>query len=297
MGNVRILLLVVFCAAALIPAMPARADEQPAPPAEAQVRPLAPTYRIYATRQGLVGRRTANGHIIQPRDRFVALPSFRVLSSRGGNEFQVRVTYRDRSVILPVWDVGPWNTTDDYWDPDRKYGDLPVGLPMAQAARLQGYNGGRDDFGRRVRLPNGVDIADGAFWDDLGMAQSDWVEISFLWLGDDPGPPPPHDPPALIETDRLPPVARVREAIPQGDGSWLIRWDGYDDVIGIASYDVQTRRLPDGEWVDWQVEETFAEARFWPSEPGEWAFRARAQDWLGREQEWETEPDLVVTFR
>jgi hypothetical protein len=91
-------------------------------------------------------------------------------------------------VIAPVWDVGPWNTKDDYWSPNRRYSDLPVGKPMAEAARLDGYNGGRDERGRRILLPNGIDIADGTFWDDLDMSRDDWVEVSFLWLGADPGP-------------------------------------------------------------------------------------------------------------
>lgn len=170
--------LLLIYAALAIP--PARVRAQAAPAA-------APTYTVFATREGLVGHRTANGHRIRPRDRFVALPAWAVLASEGGNEFQVRVTYRDRSVVLPVWDVGPWNTHDDYWQPNRRYGDLPVGMPMAQAAYTNGYNGGRDEFGRRIRLPNGIDIADGAFWDDLGMTQSDWVQVTFLWLGADTG--------------------------------------------------------------------------------------------------------------
>jgi hypothetical protein len=148
----------------------------------------APTYTIFATREGLVGNRTANGHIVQPRDRFVALPSPSVLSPAGSNQYQVRITYKGRSAIAPVWDVGPWNIQDDYWSPNRRYSDLPVGLPMAQAAYEQGYNGGRDEFGRFIGLPNGIDIADGTFWDDLGMVDSDWVQVSFLWLGNDPGP-------------------------------------------------------------------------------------------------------------
>ncbi|MDW8215104.1 MAG: hypothetical protein RMJ55_16240, partial [Roseiflexaceae bacterium] len=175
--------------ASFLPVNQAHAEEtQSLHPSNAPVAtsPVAPTYRVFATRQGRVGRRTANGHVIQPRDRFVALPSWSVLSSRGGREYQVRVTYRNRSVVLPVWDVGPWNTRDDYWSPNRRYSDLPVGLPMAQAARQQGYNSGRDEFGRRIRQPNGIDIADGAFWDDLGMTDSDWVEVTFLWLGADP---------------------------------------------------------------------------------------------------------------
>ncbi len=149
---------------------------------------LAPTYRIFATREGLVGRRTANGHIIQPRDRFVALPCWCVLSPKGTDQFKVRITYNGRSVVVPVWDVGPWNTRDDYWNPNRRYSDLPVGMPMAEAAYYHGYNGGRDEWGRRITLPNGIDIADGTFWDDLGMTSSDYVYVTFLWLGDDPGP-------------------------------------------------------------------------------------------------------------
>src|SRR4051794_25483550 len=162
-----------LCAAALV--LPA--------PVRAQDRPPAPTFTVFATREGLVGHRTANGHRIRARDRFVALPFTGALASDGGAEFQVRVTYGDRSVVLPVWDVGPWNTRDDYWSPTRRYGDLPAGQPMAHAAYNQGYNNGRDEFGRRIRTPNGIDIADGAFWDDLGMRESDWVQVTFLWMG------------------------------------------------------------------------------------------------------------------
>lgn len=149
---------------------------------------VAPTYRIFATREGLVGNRTANGHVIQPRDRFVALPSWSVLSPKGTSKYAVRLTYNGRTVIAPVWDVGPWNTRDDYWNLDRRYNDIPVGRPMAHAAYHDGYNGGRDESGRRVREPNGIDIADGTFWDDLGMTRSDYVLVTFLWLGEDPGP-------------------------------------------------------------------------------------------------------------
>lgn len=164
--------------------------------AQVQARPtvqqdqgIAPTYTIFATRQGTVGDSTANGHIVQPRDRFVALPSPSVLCSYMGNEYQVRITYKGRSVVAPVWDVGPWNTNDDYWNPNREgYPDLPVGVPMAQAAYLEGYNNGLDSFGRLITNPNGIDIGDGTFWDDLGMTRNDWVQVSFLWLGSDPGP-------------------------------------------------------------------------------------------------------------
>jgi hypothetical protein len=112
-----------------------------------------------------------------------------VLSSYQGYEYQVRITYNGRTTIAPVWDVGPWNTNDNYWQPDRgQYPDLPVGIPQAQAAFFDGHNGGLDEFGRKVSNPNGIDIADGTFWDDLGMLKNDWVDVTFLWLGEDPGP-------------------------------------------------------------------------------------------------------------
>jgi hypothetical protein len=400
-------------------------------------RPSAPTFTIFATRQGLVGRRTANGHRIQPRDRFVALPSWRVLSSRGGSEFQVRVTYKGRTTVLPVWDVGPWNTHDDYWNPNRRYSDLPQGLPMAQAAYEQGYNNGRDGFGRRIRLPNGIDIADGAFWDDLGMSHSDWVQVTFLWLGEDPANAQAQpsgesqvdiEPDAVVvddgyegysttseanwydgscgmngehswtyaaererdranaarwqpklptagfyevfayipscgpgatqsaryrvihegavtevpinqralsgqwaslgtykmdldssavelddftgeaedvsvrfdaikfvpRNDTTPPEARVVEATRRDDGSIFVRWEGRDDSSGVASYDIQVRRLPDGGWIDWQIAVTGSEAVFVPPEPGGYSFRARARDWAGREQPWHEADDAAA---
>lgn len=145
------------------------------------------TFRVYAYQEGLVGHTTANGHVIQPEDHFVALPCFCVLSSKGGHEFQVKVEYKGRSLVLPVWDVGPWNIDDNYWDPPhlRKWSALPQGYPQAAAAYYDGFNNGRDDWGRVVTSPGGMDIADGAFH-ALGMTGSDWVTVTFLWMN------PPH---------------------------------------------------------------------------------------------------------
>ncbi len=140
--------------------------------------------RIFATREGLVGRTTANGHVVRRDDRFVALPSRRALSSAGGREFQVKLTYQGRSVVAPVWDVGPWNIRDDHWNPASRreqWRDLPQGVPQAQAAFLEGYNGGKDGFGRRVSNPAGIDLADGIFTGALAMRDNDWVAVDYLW--------------------------------------------------------------------------------------------------------------------
>lgn len=147
------------------------------------------TYRVFATREGLVGGTTANGHVITSRDHFVALPSRRGLAARNAGDYTVRVcttTGTLRCEYAPVWDVGPWNTTDDYWNPAatrQSWKDLPQGRPEAQAAYQNNYNGGKDQFGRTVANPAGIDLADGTFWDGLRLTDNSWVNVSFLWTG------------------------------------------------------------------------------------------------------------------
>ncbi|WP_304453485.1 hypothetical protein [Nocardiopsis sp. YSL2] len=163
--------------------------------------PEAPySARLFATRIGLVGGTTANGHTVRPDDHFVALPSRRGLATRGGGEYTVRVcttgalgpqgkgdteNHEPRCAYLPVWDVGPWNITDDHWNDDRQsWRDLDRGRPQAQAAYAEGYNDGLDGFGRRVANPAGIDLADGAFRDGLQLPTNGWVEVDYLWTGE-----------------------------------------------------------------------------------------------------------------
>ncbi|HUG15724.1 MAG TPA: SH3 domain-containing protein [Thermomicrobiales bacterium] len=171
------------------------------------------TYRLYGYREGLVGHTTANGHVIQENDYFVALPCFCALSSRGGNEFQVRLEYEGNSIVVPVWDVGPWNISDNYWDPpeEREWQGLPQGYPQAMAAFYDDYNGGKDAWGRDVGSPGGIDIGDGAFW-DIGMKGSDWLTVTFLWLDDSSREPEP-EPEAPVRWD-LPPLPAGYENTP-----------------------------------------------------------------------------------
>jgi hypothetical protein len=149
------------------------------------------TYRVYATREGLVGGTTANGHVITSRDHFVALPSRRGLSSNNSGSYSVRVCAPStgRCAYAPVWDVGPWNTTDDYWNPAgtrQSWTDLPQGLPQAQAAYEDDYNGGLDGFGRQVANPAGIDLGDGTFWDAVGLTDNAWTNVTYLWTGSGP---------------------------------------------------------------------------------------------------------------
>jgi hypothetical protein len=145
-------------------------------------------YRVYATREGLVGGTTANGHVIASRDHFVALPSRRGLSAKGTGTYTVQVcSSSGRCEWAPVWDVGPWNTTDDYWNASRQsWTDLPRGKPEAQAAYENNYNGGRDQYGRDVANPAGIDLGDGTFWDGVKLTDNSWVTVTYLWTGSGP---------------------------------------------------------------------------------------------------------------
>ena len=168
---------------------------------------------VFATREGLVGRTTANGHVIGPRDRFVALPSRRSLSGKGGREFQVRLTHGGKSVVAPVWDIGPWNVRDDHWSLSsqrERWRDLPQGLPQAQAAFEDGYNDGKDEFGRQVKNPAGIDLADGIFWEDLQMHDNDWIKVDYLWLTVDRASGPAEQKPSPSPKEKRAPNGRSR---------------------------------------------------------------------------------------
>ncbi len=154
------------------------------------VRAAGLTYKVFATREGLVGGTTANGHVIVARDHFVALPSRRGLSGKGMGDYSVRVCADNgRCEWAPTWDVGPWNTRDDYWNPPnvrQEWKNLPQGRPESQAAYQDGYNGGKDQFGRKVANPAGIDLADGTFWDGLKLTTNSWVTVTYQWTGSDP---------------------------------------------------------------------------------------------------------------
>jgi hypothetical protein len=183
----RVVLTTKGAANPAVPDVALTADVAPArTPATVTASAEAPTYRVPATREGLVGHTTANGHVIRPNDRFVALPSRRALNANDQTyDYKVRVCNprNSRCVDAPVWDVGPWNTKDDYWNPPNvreMWRDLPQGKPEATAAYYQDYNNGRDQFGRQVSNPSGIDLADGT-WADLGMTGNDVVDVTYLW--------------------------------------------------------------------------------------------------------------------
>ena len=113
----------------------------------------------------------------------VALPH-KKLKFEGG--FTVRLRRGDHRARAPVKEVGPWNLRDNYWQ-RRKYrdmwDDLPRCKPEAQAAYFNNYNGGRDQFGRKVLNPAGVDLTPRVAR-NLGLRkyQNAWIYVRYPWV-------------------------------------------------------------------------------------------------------------------
>ncbi len=183
---VRLMLVTLAAVASGVPSLLAHpVAAAPAHPSSASPTGVAEsassvTFRVYATREGLVGGTTSSGHVITTNDHFVALPSVKALNK------SVKISYKGKSATAPVLDIGPWNNDDDYWNPSdvRTYKGITRGVPQAKAAYDSGHNGGKSGTGLTVSAPGGIDIGDGTYA-DLGMGNPDYVDVTFLWMVDD----------------------------------------------------------------------------------------------------------------
>ena len=97
------------------------------------------------------------------------------------------------------------------------FADLPAGMPEAQAAFFDGYNGGVDQYGREVIAPFGIDLGRQVSIDiGLEPGNNDWINITFAWTeGWDK--PKKSDSSQLVgrETTSLPPHRRYRPWSPR----------------------------------------------------------------------------------
>lgn len=183
---------------------------------------------------------TKNGHIITaPDEHWCALPDSSVLcanDSTNGSDFTVTIYYgKNEQDNVPVWDRGPWNYHDNYWDPEsQRYIDnylihggqpgLGQYVPEAEAAFDWGYDSSysepvvRYPNGQRPNLPNGIDFALGTF-NDLSIPPklSDYVGVVFNWQGAN---------------------STINEDIKQGE-------DWFDNVTITASVHINTAHLVD----------------------------------------------------
>lgn len=113
----------------------------------------------------------------------VALP-YRNLKYNGG--YRVYLDRNNRGAWAPVKEVGPWNTYDNWWaKPSNRvmWKNLSRGVPEAQAAYYSNYNRGRDEFGRKVLNPAGVDLTPAAAA-KLGLRkyQNAWIWVYIPWV-------------------------------------------------------------------------------------------------------------------
>ena len=118
-----------------------------------------PWQQVFATREGLTGRRLACGQIIKPGALFVALPHPAALRK------DVELRYGARTMVVPVLDVGPWNVDDDYWATGRR--------PAAER--------GSGSY-RRPTNQAGIDLSDATFA-ALGLRDNTTLEWRFVHRG------------------------------------------------------------------------------------------------------------------
>lgn len=114
---------------------------------------------VLATREGMIGDLTSSRTVIRPDSMFVALPHPRALGRT------VEVRYRDRAIVVPVLDVGPWNVDDAYWERDQR--------PASER--------GRGAYRRPVNTA-GIDLSDAVFA-ALGLPDNDFVDWRFVHRG------------------------------------------------------------------------------------------------------------------
>jgi hypothetical protein len=115
--------------------------------------------RVKATREGLLGGRTASGYQIESLMPFVALPSVRALR----RFVIVRNPLNGRQMYAIVLDVGPWNIDDDEY----VFGEH---RPQSET--------GVDKWKRKTNGA-GIDLSE-ALWKGLGMTGNTEVEWQFL---------------------------------------------------------------------------------------------------------------------
>ncbi len=103
-----------------------------------------------------------------------------------GDRPEVPIVRGKRSIRPRIKEVGPWNTRDNYWRSGKKramWKDLRRCVPEARAAYYNNYNDGKDEFGRKVLNPAGVDLTPAAARRlGLDRYQNAWVAVRFPFV-------------------------------------------------------------------------------------------------------------------
>jgi hypothetical protein len=162
-------------------------QKQQAAAANAGTAASATTCYVYATQY--------NGYTdveVALPDKYVKFANQGLSSPYENPPYTVSITKGEASTgNVKVDEVGPWNVDDNYWSGPgaspsrRRFADLPQCTPEAEAAYFDGYNNGKDQYGRTVANPAGVDLTPTvARRLGLSYAQNAWVTVNY---GDLPG--------------------------------------------------------------------------------------------------------------
>jgi|HubBroStandDraft_6_1064221.scaffolds.fasta_scaffold1374887_2 hypothetical protein len=119
--------------------------------------------RVKATREGLVGQKTASGYIVDEIVPYCALPAVEALQRF------VKITnlLNGHTAIGIVLDVGPFNTHDESY----VFGGARPKAEFGVSISGDGTNGAGIDLGQRL-------------WTKLGMTDNTDVDWEFLDVGD-----------------------------------------------------------------------------------------------------------------
>jgi hypothetical protein len=114
---------------------------------------------VKATREGLIGQRTASGYVIDSVVPFVALPAEKAI----GRFVRLSNPATRKACYAIVLDVGPWNINDD---------------PYVFAGHRPEAETGTDSTGRTTNGA-GIDLGQ-KVWSELGMTDNGPVDWEFL---------------------------------------------------------------------------------------------------------------------
>jgi hypothetical protein len=115
---------------------------------------------VKATREGLLGHKTASGYVIDSAVPFVALPSTKAL----GRFVRLRNPLNGKTAIAIVLDVGPWEEQDHEYVLD---GARPRVESSPTDSRGRPHNGAAIDLGEKI-------------WRALEMHGNTEIEWEFL---------------------------------------------------------------------------------------------------------------------
>lgn len=209
------------------------------PDSSLQAKTYPRSFDVYATRYEAGDR-----YIVALPDKCVKFANSGAMRCSDGYQFNqnysVAISYKGKMVVATVLESGPWNIDDAYWSktsdpqPRRMFTDLGLGVPEAQAAFYNGYNGGLDQFGRKVTSPVAIDISYKVAKDlDLPSGNT-LVTVSFLWTeGWDKARPDSNSDPAATQ----PPLSIPNwvTSTPNLDGSVVHTVLSGQTLIGVSA--------------------------------------------------------------